>query len=458
MSDLEKEIINNLNEVANWRIPILFGALKRYRYYFWTYSERRILNDEYHKDLEDYNGFPIRKLNIFRKKSNEKIEVNSFFEDLGKQGEYLRHYISDIKHNLFHLNEIIKMSSKQIKKRNSLGVETMVYTDAMVFYKEVEEYISKELKEKRIERLPYEIDQQEVFPGKLVINHNQADIIIKEYNRERTTIKVEYDEDWNEVDYTIVWCGYPITYKEKNEITLSDKAKEVLNSQLTKIKDIDLKTCLELVNSYKLFVFEKDYKKFEKSVKDLYLITNTLFEWIPVEKIVELLRQFYSYSVYFGTKEELRNHEFKEVVSKVTEDLFLRFYEAEGLFWLVDLLGYCCKKGFTFLCTSTYRDLNSVMRKVVPYSEADWYCFDPEVKFNWLDPKTMEMKKTVVYGWNFDLVVFNLVNEGIAITSSLLVDVLDIAYQTRSYSEATSKIDQAIKEYKKNLKKGLINF
>ena len=457
MSDLKKEIYSNLDDIADWRIPVLFGALKRYRYYFWTYEQRRVINDEYHKDLEEYNGFPVRYLNIFRKKPDGKvIEINSFFGDIGKQGEYLRHIILNITYNLFHLNEIIKMCSKKIKKTNSFGEEKMVYTDAMVFYKEVENYISEEKKTNSIEKLPYEIDQREVDKKVLIINHNEADKLIKEYSKELWSYKEFYDDEWNLEDFSIFWCGYEIKYKEIKDIELSDKAKVILNNQLTKAKDVDLDTCLELVNSYKLFVEEKNYKRFENRVKNLYLITNTLYEWIPIEKIISILREFYSYSVYLGTKSEFGESE-RERIRKETDELLSFGYGNSGeLCYLIDILSYCYKKGFYFIGPEFIRKVNCLMRKAVPYSKADWYCFDPETYFEWLDKDKMDIKELQTYGWDFELVISNLLFANVNYSASLLVDVIKIAQEVTSYSKATEMIDKAIRDYKKKLKSGVI--
>ena len=105
--ELKSEVLRKVDKMPLWRTRILFGSLKRYRHYFWTYEEMRKINEEYHQALMNHNRFPIEYISFFRSK-DEGVIINSFFSDC-RDPEDLKMVIWDIKYNLEHLSHIIDL-------------------------------------------------------------------------------------------------------------------------------------------------------------------------------------------------------------------------------------------------------------------------------------------------------------------------------------------------------------
>lgn len=456
METLESIISNKIDKIPGWRTFILFGALKRYRYYFWTYEERRKINEEYHKDLLKCNGFPVPYISIFLSKE-EKPFINSFFEDTYKDYQNIKFIIWDIKHNLDHLNNIISICLEYEEG-------TSKYISASAFFEKVNKYIEEQKRNNSIkEPINLDADWREIH----YIDIKEPDPVSEEeLRRLENESKVEwyeksFDEDFNiEVDYRIVILGREVRFDKENDYKLSSEEKKLLKNQFTKTDEATIDNCINLINNYKLFVAEKKYKAFKKVIYKNTPWFNSIYEDLALEIILSILRKFYSPAVYLLSKDTLKEEDEKNIREQLIMDLDEHFDTPEKLCWLIDLLSYCYKKGYYYLSRWDYKTINYIMRQSINKSPICWHCFDPIWKGQWFNAETGTIKEMKNTNFNFVKVISGILIESFYwnLNSSLIVDVFKIAINDTNFEEATKKIDKAISKYKKDIKEGRRTF
>ena len=136
------------------------------------------------------------------------------------------------------------------------------------------------------------------------------------------------------------------------------------------------------------------------------------------------------------------------------------FNSYEMLCWLIDLLGYCDKKGFYYISWFTYIDLNFIMRQVLKGVPTTFCCFDPLFYGKWFDSENGRPRLINDLDYDFIKVIQSLLAENFYghLNSSMILEVLEIAKVNRNFNVATKEIDKAIRKYKKDIKEGRRTF
>lgn len=456
MENLDIDIYDKIDKMPGWRTRILFGSLKRHRYYFWSYEEMRELNEQYHQDLMDYNKFPIEYLSIFRKKKDN--EVNSFFRDV-MDSDYIKMIILDIKYNLNHLSHIIDLCLEY-----EIAEGKFKYIEAEEFFENVNVYMDEQKRNKTLEEPINDRDFREIN----YIEVQDSFPLSKEYIRwyenglrvDDRYILDDEELDIIDMEFDIIIHGSKVDFKNNDEIVLTQKEKKFLKNQLSDIDDITLKSCINLINNYKLFVSEKKYKSFERTIRRNAVHFNSLFEDFAVEIIVDILRKFYSPAVYLQGRDTIKDIEEKEILDKILFELDSSFNDPHMLFWLMDLLSYSYKKGFYFLTGLDFNNINWVMRQVVKGSRPIWYCFDPLKAGQWFDLEKGEPKELVEVNFDFVKVIKGILSDRFYrfLNSGFILDIFEIALKTTDFLEAIQMIDKSIRKYKKDIKEGRRTF
>ena len=435
-----------------WKLHLLFGALKRYRYWFWTNEDIRNINDEYHEDLEKFNGFPVKMLNVFRRRSTG-IEVNSFFIDLGKDPLYLVGVISSATLNLNHLCEIIYLcdETRDLKKGTDL-------------FSIVNDYMDKEIKNQTIQKPPYDNNVNYFHNTFLYKNTNDGKKIIED-SYSRTTVIAPDEENgvifgpWllnPDFRPEIIIYETKLVFKDAEHVDLNQKASDILNNNLEGIDEIELDTCINLVENFECFVEKRNYKRFLKELVYGKMMLESIFPSIGIEYCVELIKKYYRTGIVHDTDEKIR----EEQEQKTIKDFEELYHHADGwnktagiYCYFFDILGYFYKKKCCFLDRNAYIDANAVMRYLVRESQPDWYCFDPEYYGQWASYLTddglfIDAKK------DKDLMTSlrAIIEKNISINSSLIVEAFNIASNEHNFKEAVRLIDKAIRKHKKDIK------
>lgn len=457
MNELKSEVLRKVDKMPLWRTRILFGSLKRYRHYFWTYEEMRKINEEYHQALMNHNRFPIEYISFFRSK-DEGVIINSFFSDC-RDPEDLKMVIWDIKYNLEHLSHIIDLCLEY-----EIINDKFKYISAQAFFEKVNKYISLQERNKTIEMPINDKDWREIHYIEVKEPFPLTDKDIKWYE-DGLKVKDRYilgDEEWDiiDVEFDIFIHGNKIDFKNKDEIVLTQNEKKFLKNQLADLDDITLKTCTNLISNYKLFVSEKKYKSFERAIRKNAAHFDSLFEESAVEIIVNILRKSYSPAVYFSGRDTLKEIEEKEILDKIFFELNYSFNDPYMLFWLMDLISYSYKKGFYFLSDFGFNNINWVMRQIIKDSRPTWYCFDPLKAGQWIDMEKGQPRELIKVDFDFVKVIKGILTDSFYghLNSGFILDIFEISLKTTDFYEATQMIDKAIRKYKKDIKEGKRTF
>ena len=429
-----KSELKNMKRNTQWKVPVIFGALKPYRDLFWALDERKDINEKYHKDLETYNGFPVKYLNIFRVKTNEE-PINSFFYDIAKDADYLIAIICNINRNIRYVYEIVELA-KTLK-------------DSDVYYEQVHRYMYGIT-------MPSKDFPCEFHRSTLKKDTSEGDQLIRaaEEDAARASRLILSEEET---------VSMPTPQKQD---ALTPESIGILLNALEGLETADEDTLKNLEANYIYYVLPEKKKKFLKTMSDKALLSraDSLFFGQTENYRIEPIRQYYEKDMMESLIHLLQETQREAARERFMELLYnIQWNGYEHILYFVDLLSYFYKKNYKQknikLCVGLqelYRELNAAMRSLLPSSPADWYCFDPEAFDNWgqycnkdrdsIDPHVLFV--TIDY----------VLRKDIIISSSVLLDVLDIACKENNFKSATKKVDEAIKRHKTALSRYEIFF
>jgi hypothetical protein len=464
IEDVSDIVWYEAENTSGWKIPVLFGALKRYRYYFWTNQEVREINEEYRRDLIEYNRFPVRQLHLWRQK-NKDIEVNSFFVDLSKDPKYLAYVISGIKHNQKALYDIVMMwchydwgaeleTYEAISSDGSVSVKKK--SKALSFFEEVRDYI--DVNEYSIKRPPFDTNKSFFNSDCLVRDITEGEGFIKEAYSE-TSYDVFSEDDYVENSPKLVIRGTKLDFKPIEELNLSRESLDIIRNWLKGLEDMSWRTAINLLENYKFFVFEENYGKFLRELEKNTPLLNSLFETFALDFIVQLIKKYYYYTVALKVDIAKRRDEQQQVVIEFRKRFRSEFQlqQPENLCYFVDVISYFYKKGFYFLEKEAYREMNSVMRTIFNYTPVDWYCFDPLKCGEWFKNCVDPYKNCFVCSREKDLFMAlrYIIETHLIFSSSLILDALEITCVEQDFKKAKKLIDKACRKYNKDINEGI---
>lgn len=464
--------MNYIEEVANilwdevehtsgWKIPVLFGALKRYRYYFWTNQEVRDINDQYQKDLIENNRFPVKKLHLWRKK-DDGVEVNSFFVDLSKDPRYLGYVISGVRHNQKALYDIVMIwwnydwgseleTYETAADDGSISIRKK--SKAVSFFEEVRDYI--DVNEFNIKRPIFDTNKSFFNSGYLIKNTTDGEEFIKEAYSE-TSYDVFTEDDYVPGTDKLVIRGTKLEFKPIEKLKLNDEALYIIRNWLKGIEDMSWKTAINLLENYKYYISEENYGKFLRELEKATPLINSLFETFALDFIVQLIKKYYYYTVALNVDTAKRRDEQQQVMTEFRKKFRgePQFQQPETLCYFVDIISYFYKKGFYFLEKEAYREMNSVMRAIFKDTQADWYCFDPLKYGEWYKNCVDPYKNCFVGDREKDLftALRYSIERHLIFSSSLILDAFEITCNEHDFKQAKKLVDKACRKYNKDIK------
>ena len=117
----------------------------------------------------------------------------------------------------------------------------------------------------------------------------------------------------------------------------------------------------------------------------------------------------------------------------------------------IDVVGIFYKKGFCFLTTRGYQELNSIMRRYYVDSTYYWLCFDPF----WIN----EWKVLLNYQSQPDSLLLGYIFfKNINVRSSMIMNVFDLVKTNLDYNGLEKEVKSIIRNYKKRIKNHEIYF
>ena len=442
------DFISDLDFIPPWKIPILFGALKFYKRAFWTAEEIKHINETYRTDLCNYNGFPIYYFDLFQRKPTAEEFGSSFVVDIRSDGEYLKYIILDINYNLEQLYKITHMVKKWAMSKEKSTSE---------LYDEIKAYMEAE---KPNLDWPYDDKYYYPFWNTIVVkNPNRAERLIWEDAH-------NYKEIWEEKEdgsYDIVDVEIKNTklrIKDVDHIKLNKKALSIVKNNLQGLDKADLETCINLIENFKYYVLEKNYRKFLRECSKYQGFLNAVLDIVVIWTATNIIRKYYSYSTALEINKKEIEEEKQLVINQFADMFWLSNdnFNCEFLCSFIDVMAYFYKKGFQLFSRDGFLDANELMRYFIPISSSTWNCFDPIKHLEWVDylkdAKIMnEDKKNQL--WR---VLGYVIENNIIFSSSLIIDAFEITCNASCYDDAIKRVDKAISEYRSKMRKGIIHF
>ena len=306
-----QDVYQQLEKCSCWKIPILFGALKHHKVYFWTNEEIRDINETYYKDLLTYNHFfPIPKLSLFRVK--QKGEVNSFFYDVGKDPQYLKMVIWGIEHNLDLLFDIITIF-KDFDWNQKLEQGSKKKTATDMFYDSVSSLVSQ-----RKPNLKWYYDWKDRTEFNFPIVRKDTTLSEKYIKEAFESVKSGYkfvgDDPYDDGSYEfeIIVDGSPLKLdKDFCYLPLTDKAAKLFANNLEGIEetlDIDTGRCM-MAN---LYFFSGKWRSMGKFLNKNFMLFNSPFKSVIIDIMVATIRKFYVSFTSFYSKLSIARKEEEE--------------------------------------------------------------------------------------------------------------------------------------------------
>ena len=442
MSDLIlDEVEKTLNTLHKWQWPVFIGTTKYLQNTyncFWTAQAVRDINDEYNRLLRLYNGNQIKQISWFKKRPKPDPEViPSTMVDVRSWPDLILFAVRKVEYNKNHLLKICEMFRDNF------------YENMNLFGEAAETY----LKGQNLDAVPFDTNTYKFGPRKKEKDLNDSYNLIKNWAWE-TQHKVVMPKDKDELDKYIVsgpiFSNLSFKINEVTNKPISDGTLEKLENQ--NFDGLKFEQTIEAIEHYKMFVSLKDQDKFLKEFKKVENQKFTLFEEIANEIFIKIIKKYFSYGKLFSTNEQFEEIERNRTLSEFeTEFNSFVYRDFKEMCTFVDVLSIFYKKGFCFLTTTGYLEMNSIMRRYYVDSTYSWLCFDPywtkewEVILNYKD-----LPDTLLMGW--------IIFKNISVRSSLILKALEIAKATQDPKEQEQRVKKSIKDYKKEIRNHKIFF
>ena len=440
--DTKDQIVKELDTMSDWKIPFLFGALKNpitLRYYLWTSKEIQEVNEFYHTELEKYNGFPIKKLDLFRPK-NDKVFINSFFKDIKGQPFFLRKVILNIKHNLDLLLGVIKICHSVYDSN-----------DVKIFYEEVENYFENQ---KGLVRPGYSYYTKPIAFNYLIKDVKFAQTLIEKIEKKENVFE-EYMVD--EYDFSHRYKDYLSDFDRDKKVVLTSltpEALKVLNNDLEGIEEIDQKTCLNLLANYEEFVHPDYQDRFTSKVLKYENFKYAVVKFVTAEVFAPIIKKYFNKVYFLSRRNNMTDNEYLMVKKEFHKRIKDLEYGEEFLYY-VEILSYFTKKKYQFLDDEGFCWINHIMRFLVPSSAPDWYCYDPKWNGEWFKYYESDLKK---YDDDIVMCFYCIICNHVIVSSSLILETFDILKKYPNFNDAKKRINSLVRKHNSDLKSGKVLF
>ncbi len=446
---MNEQILNEALEIAAklpvWQFIILSGTMKHIQNQyncFWENKDIKDINEEYHKNLQEFNGAHVKRISWFWNRPEPGPErVPSLLWDARSWPVMIGFAFERIKHNQKHFLEICKM------------LKNNYYKKIDEFKNDVDKYIKKQISNGDLEQIKTGSKEFQFHYKKPYKDDFKANNIIRKFKYDtkyKPNYKFPTEEQEEFLKNEIIFCSGSLEIKEKSGEPLSKETLDLLENQ--EFDEMNLENCIEAISHYKLFVSEKDYGRFYKRFKQIEQYSYSLFEDVATEIFIDAIKEFYSYGTMMATNEKQLIIERTKVLQEFEKRFFLIMNgPIETMYKFIDVLGIFYRKGFEFITRNGFFELNCIMRKYNINSTNNWICFDPYWIGEWnsmLNCKEQPDIKLLAY----------MIYKFFITRSSLMLDALNLCSLNLSYDDLTKEVMKTIRNYKRRIKKQDIYF